>query len=170
MGLRGNEAADEAARRAARGPTVTRSVPPSLRQIKTQARRHTAHETHQQHRELEGIKKQAAWYAAATEYQALDATHHQPRADGVLLQRLRLGYCTREELADDFDGRECDHCGTRTRRPLVHYLLSCPATARLRPVPAAAAHTPGGGLLRRREARAALTIRHTPTPVLLEVL
>ena len=43
-----------------------------------------------------GRSSQATWYAAATAYQALAASQQQPRADGVLLQRLRLGYCTRE--------------------------------------------------------------------------
>ncbi|KAG0718062.1 hypothetical protein GWK47_053215 [Chionoecetes opilio] len=67
---------------------------------------------------------QAAWYASATDYHPLDATQQQPRADDALLQRVRLGYCTREELQEDFEGQECDHCGKHTRRPLVHYLLS----------------------------------------------
>ncbi|KAG0721984.1 hypothetical protein GWK47_045319 [Chionoecetes opilio] len=43
-----------------------------------------------------------------------------------LLQRVRLGYCTREELQEDFEGKCGDHCEMHTRRPLVHYLLSCP--------------------------------------------
>ncbi|KAG0722943.1 hypothetical protein GWK47_005784 [Chionoecetes opilio] len=56
----------------------------------------------------------------------LDATQQQPRADGALLQRVRLGYCTREELQEDFEGQVCDHCEMQPPRPLVHYLLSCP--------------------------------------------
>ena len=170
VGIRGNEAADAAAKVAARGPAVTRHVRPSLQQTKAQARRTAALQVHEHHRELEGTKKQAAWYAAATAYQPLDAAHQQPRADAVLLQRLRLGYSTREELGEHAEERECEHCGRLVRRPLVHFLLSCPATARLRPLPAPAAHPAGGGLLRRREARAALTVLHTPTQVLLEVL
>lgn len=170
VGVRGNEAADEAARRAAGGPRVTRHVPPSLRQVKARARRDAAHHAHQTHRQLEARKRQAAWYAAATDYQPRDASQHQPRADGVLLQRVRLGFCTRQELQDDFQGQECDHCGRLSRHPLVHYLLSCPATAPLRPVPPAAAQAAGDGLLSSREARAALTVRHTPTDVLLQVL
>ncbi|KAG0710428.1 hypothetical protein GWK47_022828 [Chionoecetes opilio] len=137
-------------------------VPPSLQQLKAQARRAAAHHTHQTHRELEPRKRQAAWYAAATDYHPLDATQQQPRADGALLQRVRLGYCTREELQEDFEGQECVHCGKHTRRPLVHYLLSCPATAPLRPGPAPAAQPAGGGLLSGLEVRAALMVRHTP--------
>ncbi|KAG0729666.1 hypothetical protein GWK47_029861 [Chionoecetes opilio] len=120
---------------AASGPSVTMHVPPSLQQLKAQARRAAAHCAHQTHRELEARKRQAAWYAAATDYHPLDATQQQPRADGALLQRVRLGYCTREELQEDFEGQVCDHCEMHTRRPLVHYLLSCPATAPLRPGP-----------------------------------
>ncbi|XP_050706570.1 uncharacterized protein LOC126991941 [Eriocheir sinensis] len=145
VGVRGNDAADEAAKRAAKGPTVTKPVRPSLQQAKTQAKHAAVHHAHQQLRELEGTKKQAAWYAAATDYTQLDAAYQQRRADDALLQRLKLGYCTREELYDGFDGRICEHCEERARRPLVHYLLSCPATARLRPAPAAAAHPAGDG-------------------------
>ncbi|KAG0719629.1 hypothetical protein GWK47_007195 [Chionoecetes opilio] len=94
----------------------------------------------------------------------------QPRADGALLQRVRLGYCTREELQEDFEGQVCDHCEMHTRRPLVHYLLSCPATAPLRPGPAPAAQPAGGGLLSGRKGRAALMVRHTPRDVMLGVL
>ncbi|KAG0711896.1 hypothetical protein GWK47_019615 [Chionoecetes opilio] len=46
VGVRGNEAADVAAKRAARGPTVTLHVPPSLQQLKAHARRAAAHRTH----------------------------------------------------------------------------------------------------------------------------
>lgn len=81
---------NEAAKGAADGPAVTRHVLPSLRQVRTLARRATAQHAHQTHRGLEGAKRQAAWYAA-TDYQSLDAAEQQPRADGVLLQRLRLG-------------------------------------------------------------------------------
>ncbi|KAG0698350.1 hypothetical protein GWK47_026062 [Chionoecetes opilio] len=77
-------------------------VLPSLQQLKAHARRAAAHRIHQTHRELEPRKRQAAWYAAATAYHPLDATQQQPRAEGALLQRVRLGYCTGEELQEDF--------------------------------------------------------------------
>ncbi|MPC62979.1 hypothetical protein E2C01_057071 [Portunus trituberculatus] len=89
--------------------------------------------TRQTHRRLEPRKRQVAWYAAATDYQPLDASLQQPRADGVLLQRIRLGFCTKEELYDGFEGQECEHCGRQSRRPLLHYLLSCPVTAPTHP-------------------------------------
>lgn len=119
---------------------------------------------------MEIRKRQAAWYAAATGYQPLDATQQHPRADGALLQRVRLGYFTRKELGSDSEGQKCDHCGRHSRRLLVHYLLSCPATARLRPVPAVPAQPAGGGLLSRCKVKVALMICHTPRDVLLEVL
>ena len=170
VGVRGNEAADAAAKRAAAGPRVTRPVPPSLRQVKARARRAAMQTTRQTHRQLEARKRQAAWYAAATDYQPLDASQQRPRADGVLLQRVRLGFCTREELYDGFEGRECEHCGRHSRRPLLHYLLSCPATAALRAPPPPPAQPAAGGLLGGREARAAHLVRHTPLEVMLRVL
>ncbi|KAG0722292.1 hypothetical protein GWK47_044757 [Chionoecetes opilio] len=106
VGLRGNEAADEAAR------AVT--------------------STEQQHREMEASSRQAAWYAKATAYRPLLPARQLSRADEVKLHRLRLSYRTLEELRDDFESRQCDHCGHLARHPLRHYLLSCPATAQLR--------------------------------------
>ncbi|KAG0704758.1 hypothetical protein GWK47_024648 [Chionoecetes opilio] len=171
VGVRGNEAADVAAKRAASGPSVTMHVPPSLQQLKAQARRAAAHRTHQTHRELEARKRQAAWYAAATDY------HPHGRHSATTQGRWRSycsvcvwANCTREELQEDFEGQVCDHCEMHTRRPLVHYLLSCPATAPLRPGPALAAQPAGGGLLSGREGRAALMVRHTPRDVMLGVL
>ncbi|KAG0715435.1 hypothetical protein GWK47_011939 [Chionoecetes opilio] len=116
VGLRGNEAADEAARAVTRwpGPAVPAAVLPSLQQAKTLARRAAANSIEQQHREMEASSRQAAW------------------AGEVLLHRLRLGYRTLEELRDDFESGHCGHCGHLARHPLRHCLLSCPATAQLR--------------------------------------
>ncbi|KAG0714760.1 hypothetical protein GWK47_013502 [Chionoecetes opilio] len=169
VGVRGNEAADVAAKRVASGPSVTMHVPPSLQQLKAQARRAAAHRAHQTHRELEARKRQAAWYAAATGRHPA-TTQGRWRTTACVRVRVRLGYCPREELQEDFEGQVCDHCEMHTRRPLVHYLLSCPATAPLRPGPAPAAQPAGGGLLSGREGRAALMVRHTPRDVMLGVL
>ncbi|KAG0713912.1 hypothetical protein GWK47_015166 [Chionoecetes opilio] len=68
----------------------------------------------------------------ATAYRPLLPARQLSRADEVKLHRLRLGYRTLEELRDDFESRQCDHCGHLARHPLRHYLLSCPATAQLR--------------------------------------
>ena len=170
VGIRGNKVVDETAKRAAAGPIITRHVPPSRRQVKARARRTAPQRIHQRHRELEASKRQAAWYAAATDYHPLDAAQQQSREDSVLLQRVRLGYCTREQLSEDCEGQECAHCARHSRLPLVHYLLSCPVTGRLRPVPAAAAQPAGEVLLSSREVKAALLVRHTPRDLLLGVL
>lgn len=86
------------------------------------------------------------------------------RADQVPLHRLWLGYRTREELSDEFEGRQCGHCGLVTDTPLVHYLLSCPATAGLRPQHFDAPHDD--------EAAAALVLRQalSDLPQTLEVV
>ncbi|XP_076032418.1 uncharacterized protein LOC143020145 [Oratosquilla oratoria] len=167
VGVRGNESADVAARRAAGAPHVTRHVSPSLSYVKARVRRAAAHRAHQTHRQLEGTKRQAAWYTATTDYQTLGAFHQQPRADGVLLQRVRLGYCTREELYDGFQGQQC---GRHSRHPLLHYLLSCPATEALQPTPQTPTHPAEGSLLSSRATNAALLVRHTPMDMMLGVL
>lgn len=160
VGLRGNEVADMAAREATRGPRVTCAVLPSLRQAKAQARRVAAKDTREEHGRAERIKPQVAWYAQATAYQPLRPTQLLARADQVVLHRLRLGYCTRAELPPDFDSRQCEHCGRRTRRPLKHYLLSCPATIRLRTLRPAQQDAPAPLVLRRAQ---------EDLPLLLEV-
>ncbi|KAG0720484.1 hypothetical protein GWK47_048421 [Chionoecetes opilio] len=88
--------------------------------------------TEQQHREMEASSRQAAWYAKATTYRPLLPVRQLFRADEIKLHRLRPGYRTLKELRDDFESRQCDHCGHLARHPLRHYLLSCPATAQLR--------------------------------------
>lgn len=88
----------------------------------------------------------------------------------MLLQSVMLGYCTREQLRQNFEGHECAHCARHSHRPLMHYLFTCPATARMRPVPAATSKPAAGGLLSRREAKAALLVRHSPRDLLMQVL
>ena len=87
-----------------------------LREVKAGARRAATHHPLQKRR-----TKQAARYIAATAYQPLHASHHhhhQPKADSVLLllQRVRLGCCTR---GGGDQGEVCTaaHCCT----------ASCPA-------------------------------------------
>lgn len=76
------------------------------------------------HQELEASKRQAVWYAVATAYHPLDSAQQQPREDAILLQHVRLGYCTREQLHQDFDRQGCAYCGRHSYLSLAHCLLS----------------------------------------------
>ena len=132
--------------------TVTIDVLPSLRQTKAAAKRAATQQTQRRLREMETSSRQAAWYASVTGYQPLLATSQLSRADRVRLHRLRLGYRTWKELQDDFTDRACDHCDRRSHCPLVHYLLTCPATQHLRH------HIDGAP--EEEEARAMHVVRH----------
>ncbi|KAG0710959.1 hypothetical protein GWK47_021702 [Chionoecetes opilio] len=46
------------------------------------------------------------------------------RPDEVVLHRLRLGYGTLEELRDGSEDRPCEHCPHLAHLPLAHYLLA----------------------------------------------
>ena len=83
---------------------MTWTVPLSRRQVREWVRRTGTKQARRIHQQLKGRKKQAAWYAAVTAYEPLPASHQQPRADGVLLQRVRQGYHIREELYEGFPG------------------------------------------------------------------
>ena len=128
---------------------LEKGIPLSRRQVKECVRRAGTKLGHRMHQQLMGRKKQAAWYTAATAYQPLAASQQQPWADGVVLQRVMLGYLTREELYDGFQGQECGHCGRHDRQPLVHYLLSCLVTDALRAAQSPSAQPDSGGLLTR---------------------
>ncbi|KAG0711732.1 hypothetical protein GWK47_020002 [Chionoecetes opilio] len=120
VGVRGNEAADA-------GRQASRQRPPAspctcLPAYSSSRRRrdgpqHTALTRH--NRELEARKRQGPGTLQPPHYHPLDATPQQPRADGALLQRVRLANLHREELQEDFEGQVCDHCEMYTRRPLV---------------------------------------------------
>ncbi|KAG0714274.1 hypothetical protein GWK47_014456 [Chionoecetes opilio] len=84
----------------------------------------------------------------ATDYHPLSPPQQQPRADGALLQRVRLGYCTREELQGGLPrGKLVRPCEMAHPSPLVHYLIvprHRPPGGPARPPPPSLA---GGGLL-----------------------
>ncbi|KAG0716240.1 hypothetical protein GWK47_010213 [Chionoecetes opilio] len=133
VGLRGNEAANEAAWEATRHPAVALTVLPSIHRAKVLARRAAFCAAGQQYRQLVQTSRQAAWHKQATDNnEPLRPAQQLSRPDEVVLHRLRLGYGTLEELRDGSEDRPCEHCPHLARLPLAHYLLSCPATARLR--------------------------------------
>ncbi|KAG0711865.1 hypothetical protein GWK47_019690 [Chionoecetes opilio] len=100
-------------------------VPPSLQQLKAQARRAAAHRAHQTHRELEARKRQAAWYAAATDYHPLDATQQQPRADAYYCSVCVWATAPERSCRRTSRGK----CATTARcTPVAHWCTtSCPA-------------------------------------------
>ncbi|KAG0711715.1 hypothetical protein GWK47_020055 [Chionoecetes opilio] len=133
IGLRGNEAADEAAWEATRHPAVALTVLPSIHEAKVLARRAVIYAAGQQYRQLVQTSRQAAWHKQATNNnEPLRPAQQLSRAEKVVLHRLRLGYGTLEELRDEFEERPCEHCPHMAPHALTHYLFSCPATERLR--------------------------------------
>ncbi|KAG0719107.1 hypothetical protein GWK47_051183 [Chionoecetes opilio] len=118
---------------------------PSLQQLKAQARRAAAHALTRHTEELEARKGRRPGTL-----QPPTTTHWTPLSNNPgqmahFLQRVRLGYCTREELQEDFEGQGVRPLRDAHPSPLVHYLLSCPTTAPLRPGPAPAAQPADGG-------------------------
>ena len=129
VGVRGNEEADQAARRALTHPEIAEHIRPSL-DITKKRIRDSATTLAQQERELAATTSTTLqWYLAATEGCPL-RTKEVDRRTLVALQRLRLGYITGSELRQE--DHTCEHCQTTDANPLIHFLLYCPATRRLR--------------------------------------
>ncbi|KAG0714427.1 hypothetical protein GWK47_014167 [Chionoecetes opilio] len=133
VGLHGNEAADEAAWETTRHPAVALNILPSIHGTKVLARRAAVCAAGQQYRQLVQTSRQAAWHKQTTDNnEPLHPAQQLSRAEEVVLHRLRLGCGILEELRDEFEDQPCEHCPHLARRPLAHYLLSCPVTVRLR--------------------------------------
>ncbi|KAG0704440.1 hypothetical protein GWK47_024689 [Chionoecetes opilio] len=110
-------------------------VPPSLQQLKAQRRDGPQHTALTRHPELEGGKGRRPGTL-----QPPTTTHWTPLSNNPGRWRTTAacapGYCTREEMQEDFEGEVCDHC--EIAHPFAHgaYLLSRPAPAPLgRPGP-----------------------------------
>ena len=136
--IRGNEAADVAAKEALLMPRVTIHLPPSISSLKQAIKRRSQRTIKTQHdTELHHQSSSAIWYTHATNLEGLAVPPTVPRRRSAILHRLRLGYPCWEELRGD--SRVCDYCEEETWVPLLHYLLECEATQQLR---AQATHAP----------------------------
>lgn len=127
-GIQGNERADEAAKRAASMQRLdVFTFPPSLQMTKSKIKTTT-------HKKAEQTTTAACsmWYKTATDLQTLTLDSSASREDKVNLLRLRLGYRTAGEITLGSPTTICEKCGSEEEDQLVHYLLGCPQTARLR--------------------------------------
>ncbi|MPC86041.1 hypothetical protein E2C01_080853 [Portunus trituberculatus] len=122
VGIRGNYVADGTVKRAAAGPAIARHVPPS---------REESHGPMHPAGTPGARRQQEAGGLAGTPPPPAITPLTPPREDGVLLQRIWVGHPTWEQLSEGFVRQKLAHCGGHNRLPLAHYLLSCPATARL---------------------------------------
>lgn len=131
MGIPGNEPADRAARLVASSQVVSFHLSPRLYLRKSRINSVVMRlEKSDLHLEEQGSRS-AAWYAGVNRHESLNlAFDVNPRAV-CHLHRLRLGYLvllsSQEHLPDT-----CAHCLEVTEDPLLHYVLQCPVTHRLR--------------------------------------
>ena len=135
VGLRGNETADSAARWATQQQHITRTVRPSLTQIKERAKAKAKALAHIDHERMAASSRSMRWYMDVTAYIPLMPHPQLTRKTAVAAQRLRLGYRTFAERSPGSGTLTCQHCGTWNEKPLIHYLCSCPATIELRTPP-----------------------------------
>ena len=165
--IRGNDLADEAARTATTRPDLDINLPPSTAQIKTTIKKNITRLHKAEHAdEVANGSPSATWYAEATRGEPLHLpshTHPKVRAD---IHRIRLGYPTLRELGEDPPVVFCAHCETPTHKPLLHYILGCPNTRRLR---STNRQYPDAEDPQAREAAAGV-IASTPTTLLAEVV
>ena len=144
VGIPGNEAADDAAKKALTQERVKINVPLSLQQVKRLARTTTTVRARGLLRGEEDSSASLTWYALATNHEPLSLPASVTRKDRVSLTRLRLGFPTVRSLGEDYEGELCAHCMDFVEEPLVHYLLDCDVTAPLRTLAAKLGYTASG--------------------------
>ncbi|KAG0722438.1 hypothetical protein GWK47_006017 [Chionoecetes opilio] len=163
VGGRGNEGAGVAVKRPPGPPRTITCLPLTAAQGAGRRAQHLR----SPHKPRAGGQRGGAW-----DPQPPTTTHWTPSAKPPgqwgTTAACASGYCTREELQEGFGGK-CAPCEMPPRRPLGHYLLSCPPTPPLGPGPGPPRPACGGGLFMGVR-RAALMVRHPQRDVTLGVL
>ena len=135
VGIQGNEAADSAAKSAADIANVTLRIHASLASLKKRAKRRENKITDDINKHhAERGSKSCTWYRGVTEAKRLQTTRDTPRSIRVHLHRLRLDYPCNWNIRDQTIIRPCQHCHEPQEEPLLHWVLECEKTSRLREI------------------------------------
>ncbi|KAK8739785.1 hypothetical protein OTU49_003195 [Cherax quadricarinatus] len=79
-----------------------------------------------------GTSRSRIWYDRATRGEPPPSMRRLDRKLQVGIHWLRLGYPTTRRLIERLREERCCHCDQMVSKPLVHYLLDCPAMVPLR--------------------------------------
>ena len=130
--IQGNVRADTLARTATLSPLITLHLPLQRTAITSLVRRHELVLGTQEHRrQLAEGSPWTRWYQLATQLSPTTVTTDTPRWLATTISRLRLGYPCSWEIIEG-RSRECTYCGQDTPEGLLHYVLDCDETQRLR--------------------------------------
>lgn len=127
VGIPGNDAADEAARTATLEAQPRAAISISLSQIALWAAGAARRPFPDP-----GDSRSLCWYVRATHRAPPPSIRTQSRELRVHIHRLPLGYPTTARIVERAREELCAHCDRMVPKPLVHYLLDCPATMPLR--------------------------------------
>ena len=161
VGVPGNERADAAARAGCGLLAVTFPLPRSYNSIKSAANIAAYAATSRLLRDaIEASSLSATWYATATADMPRLLAKLPPLA-AHHIRRLRLGFLCRSQVLGE-EPNACPHCLAEPIQPLLHYCLTCPATASL--------HRPFNPPQPQDLLTAAEVIKSTPLPVLIQTV
>ncbi|XP_063590519.1 uncharacterized protein LOC134767451 [Penaeus indicus] len=131
VGIKGNEAADKAAKDSLQQHHL-KLIKPSLSNIKSRARETTKEISKIQHQVwVQAGSPSATWYSIATDYIPITIPKSMSRRDAVIIHRLRLGYRCNWEIQFRVP-KACSHCHDIVEEPLIHYILECPVLNSIR--------------------------------------